>query len=316
MWTSGFRLYFCNQFQCCQKDFVKQYGQWAVITGATDGIGQSMAKEFARCGNSILVIGRNETKLAATKAMLEAEPNVGAVETVKIDLSDSSLENFASIREQIDPDNRDIGILINNAGTFPGKFIRYNRNEMESLLEVANLNMIAPMHMTRMIMPGMVSRGKGLILNVSSIAGEATLPYMSVYAATKTFLNAFTRQLQAEYASHPLDIVLLTPGPVRTKLYKATTRTHKTFVNPAPDDYARSAINALAARPKEYSGTFVHELMVEGIKMGNCFGIIRFLFEASLSLHARHYELSPVPKRKNLGGDHSESPSTSDSGDI
>lgn len=290
-----------SQLECCQSNLVEKYGKWVVITGATDGIGLSMAKEFARRGMSVLVVSRNEERLARTKAELEAEPNVGEVETVKIDLGDSSLENFARIRQQIDPENRDIGVLVNNAGTFPSCFKRYNRFDMDGLLNIANLNMIAPLHLTRMIMPGMVKRGKGMVMNVSSILGYITTPYMSIYAPTKAFMNAFTHQLQVEYSGFPIDIFLLTPGPVHTKLFTGTAKLSKpTFINPTPDDYAKSAINATSSRINSYSGTMAHGLINVFGQFFQRIGVNHFIYRINLSLNARHLELSPEPKRRGI----------------
>lgn len=290
-----------GQLGCCQTNLIDKYGKWAVITGATDGIGLSMAKELARRGMSILVVSRNEEKLARTKEELEKEPNVGEVETIKIDLSDSSLENFARIRQQLDPDNRDIGILVNNAGTFPSSFMRLNKFDMDFLLNIANLNMIAPIHMTRMIMPGMVQRGKGLVLNVSSILGSLTIPYMSIYAPTKSFLDAFTRQLQIEYASHPIDIYLLTPGAVHTKLLQATSKMPKpTLLNPTPDDYAKSAINAIPVGINFYSGTLMHGLNMITGRFFQATGLLQAVYRVQLAFGVKKLDLSPVPRRKKV----------------
>ena len=296
--STGIRLYICSRSGCCQADFVERYGKWAVVTGATDGIGQAIAKELARRGMSILLVGRNAEKLARSKALVEAEPNVGEVETVRIDLSDSSLDNFASIRRQIDPDNRDIGMLINNAGTFPSKFVRFNKFDMEDLVVIANLNMIAPLHMTRMIMPGMVSRGRGMVMNVSSLVGLITAPYWSIYSATKAFMNVFTHQLQIEYASHPIDIVLLTPGPVTTRPFNEATH-RKSSIVPGPDEYATKVVAAMSARPSSFSGCILHGLMRHGNNMFEQFGLTQAAFRFYLNMNARNFELSPVPKRKN-----------------
>lgn len=248
-----------------------------------------------------MVIARNEEKLAATKASLEEEPNVGEVVTIKIDLSDSSLENFDKIREQLDAENRNIGILINNAGTFPEKFQRYNKFDLDFTRRIVNLNVLATLYLTKMIMPGMVARGKGLVVNVSSILGSVPTPYMSVYGATKSFVDAFSRQLQIEYSDHPIDIINLTPGAVYTKLFVATSTMPKaTPFNPTPDDYAKSALNAIATGIASISGTFVHAVTLEMSKCFDKLGLIPIMFKINLKMNARDYQLSPVPKRKKV----------------
>lgn len=278
-----------------------KYGKWAVVTGATDGIGQCMAKELARRGMSIIVVARNEEKLARTKAMLEQEPNVGEVETVKIDLSDSSEENFARIRTQIDPDNRDIGLLINNAGSFPDRYARFNRFTMDEIKSIVDLNILATLHLTRMIMPGMLERGKGLLVNVSSIMGEMPSPYFNVYGATKSFVDAFTRQLQMEYGSHPIDIVLIQPGPVSTKQLKATSKVSEPFfLVPSPEDFAKTSINALSTGVSCYTGNLMHEFIKSQTNLFKSLGIISSVVKLTALMNGKHCHLSPVPKRKKV----------------
>lgn len=264
-----------------------------------------MAKELAHRGMSIIVVGRNADKLARTKAILEEEPNVGQVETVRIDLSVSSPENFDSIRRKIDPDNRDIGILINNAGTCPLKFHHILNYDLKFLTNLVNLNCIAPVSMTCMIMPAMVRRGKGLVINVSSLMGCIPSPYMSTYGPSKAFLESFTRQLQYEYSSHPMDIILLTPGPVKTHLWIASSKgrclktsvfTHD-FV-PSAQEYANTAINAISAGVQTYSGVVVHGLALWSSKLIYHWGLVEVAYRIVCRVNPPRWELLPFPKRK------------------
>lgn len=219
-----------------------------------------MAKELAKRGHSIVVIGRNDEKLAKTKALLEAEPNVGHVLTLKIDLSDSSPQNYERVRLALDPDNRDIGVLVNNAGVASPKVALYSNHNMEEILDSVNVNVVASLYFARMILPGMLKRKRGLVLNVSSTLGSLPFGYMHVYAATKAFIDSFSRALQMEYSTYPIDIICLTPGAVHTKLFTslATQEPKPNLIHPTPDDYARSALNAASTRIKFISGTIVH----------------------------------------------------------
>lgn len=239
---------------------MKKYGKWAVISGSTDGIGLAMARQLAQRGHSIVVIGRNEEKLTNVKESLENEANVGEIVTIKIDLSDSSVENFESIREKLDPDNRDIGILINCAGTFPNELKRFHNFDMTYLRDIVNLNILATVYLTKMILPGMIDRQKGLVVNVSSMLSLSPGAFFSLYSPTKTFTDAFSRQLQVEYYKHPIDIVNLTPGGVVTKLYALGGDAKPNFYTPTAEGYARSAINAVSTRISSFCGTFGHAI--------------------------------------------------------
>lgn len=284
---------------CCNKN-TRKYGEWVVVTGSTDGIGQSMAMDFARRGHSIVVVGRNEEKLARTKALLESEPNVGQVETIKIDLSDPSIENYERILAQLNPDERDIGILVNNAGVFCDKFQRLAHFDLQTLHDLVSVNVLATVYFTRMILPGMLERQRGMVVNVSSILGSTPAPYMALYGSTKTFMNQFSRTLQIEYSSHPIDIINLEPGAVHTKLFVRTSKLPKaTLLNPTPDDYAKSAINALSTRISSFCGTWAHAVTGNLSIFFDNLGLIPFLFKMNIYMNAKSYSLSPVAKRKN-----------------
>lgn len=258
----GLRLYILNQY-ILKTDYVKKYGQWAIITGSTDGIGLAFAKELARRGHSIIVVGRSKEKLAQTKSILEAEKSNVQVVTVKIDLSDSSVQNYEKIRSKIDPENRDIGILINNAGTISG-YKGFTRHQQEDSRVLINVNILATIYFTRMILPSMLKRKKGLLVNVSSVLGFTQMGFDNGYGSTKAFINSFGEMLQNELSSHPIDVVTLTPGAVTTKLLTTlTTMTKASVFNPSADDYAKSALNAIANPLPMISGTMAYGIFIK-----------------------------------------------------
>lgn len=304
--STGFRLYFWSQL-CCN-DNTRKYGEWVIVTGATDGIGQSMAKDFARRGHSIIVVGRNDEKLARTKTMLESEPNVGQVETIKIDLSDSSIENYERITAQLNADNRDIGILVNNAGVFCDTFQRFAKFDLQTYHDLINVNILATVYFTRLILPGMVDRQRGLVLNVSSILGSVPTPYMALYGVTKTFINRFSRTLEIEY-SNIIDIINLEPGAVHTKLFTQTAKMAKpTIFNPSSDDYAATTLNAISTRISSINGTCAHAANGIIIKLCDNLGLLPFLFRMNIRFNAKNHSLSPVLKRKTPGRSTGQNP--------
>lgn len=276
-------MYVLSRFRCWQTDYTKRYGKWAVITGSTDGIGQAMARELARRGHSIVVVGRNEEKLAKTKSALLAEPLVGEVITVRIDLSDASPQNYDRVKRELDPDNRDIGLLVNNAGTASNKFDRYTGHHMDEIRNTVNVNILATLYFTRMILPGMLKRGRGLVLNVSSVLGSVPMPYAQVYPSTKAFIDSFSRSLQMEYSSYAVDIINLTPGPVQTKLAAGPLQNEPEpnlfYPIPicSPGDYARTALNAVSTRIKLISGTMFHGLILRGLVLVDNLGLLHLL---------------------------------------
>lgn len=295
----GFRLYVLNQLSCCRTDFRKKYGQWAIVTGSTDGIGLALAKELARRGHSIIVVGRNQDKLNRTEQALLKEPNVGEVMTVKIDLSDSSIENYRRVEELIDPSNRDIGVLINCAGTLSSVYKRFNNHDKDYLRCMVNVNILATVNFTRMIMPSMIARGRGLVMNVSSMLGSLSIPLMAVYGPTKSFVNQFSQDLQFEYSQHPIDIINLETGPVHTKLFDTGAKLDESSkMIPTSDEYARSALNAASTPVKSMNGIMSHAIMMQISLLIKSLGLYGPYTRFNIRAIAKNVELSPIPKRK------------------
>lgn len=274
------RLYLFSQYCCIPThDTLAKYGRWVVVTGATDGIGLSMAKEFARRGHSIIVVGRSEEKLMNTKALLKCEPNVGQIQTIQIDLSDSSLGNYKRVELELDAANRDIGVLVNNAGMATDKYMKYADYEMDSIVRTVNVNVLSACYFTRMVLPGMLSRRRGLVVNVSSLMGDMELGYFSVYNATKCFVNSFSRTLRNEYAAtDKIDIINLTPGAVHTKMLAYLQIARPSLLMPSADYYARCAVNALRTRVHCYSGCWQHGLSNLFVQWCEYLGLMNAIF--------------------------------------
>lgn len=221
-----------------------------------------MARELARRGHSIVVMGRNNQKLANTKRSIEAEPNVGEVITVCYDLSDPSPAEYERIKQEIDPDKRDIGILINSAGTGPYCIDFFDKHDPKHMHESVNITVISGIYLTHMIVPGMLTRERGLIVNISSTLGELpSANFLGVYSPIKHFTSRWSQQLYNENIqfSRPIDVITLHTGFVSTKLLNQHSPSLPVAVD--VDKYAKSAINALSARPKTMSGYWAHALL-------------------------------------------------------
>jgi uncharacterized protein len=180
-------------------------GQHVLVTGGSQGIGTEIAKEFARRGGKVTVLGRNAERLAAVAAEIGGS-------SVALDLADADVLDraIAEVEFQVGP----VDILINNAGA---ALVRdaagYLPGETVHLMMV---NAVAPMELTRQVLPGMVGRGKGHIVNISSLSGVSAVPHMAVYGAGKAALHHYTSVVQREmyYDKAPVGITLVTLGEV------------------------------------------------------------------------------------------------------
>jgi short-subunit dehydrogenase len=185
----------------------------ALITGATSGIGAAFAKKFASEGYDLIVTGRRKEKLNALADELFNRYRVN-VEVILIELSNlDDVEAFVDKVKQ-----RDIDILINNAG-FATRTTFYEEDLIgqESLVSV---HVLIPMKLIHAVLPNMIRKGHGIIINVSSMAAFWALPRTATYSGTKAFLRAFSESLHVELISTGVKVQALCPGLTRTDFHE------------------------------------------------------------------------------------------------
>ena len=174
-------------------------GKLIFITGATSGIGEGCARKFAAMGSNLILNGRNTAKLEALKQELTAQ----GVEVLILPFDVRDREAMRQAVDSLEGKWRNIDVLINNAGLVIGM----DKEHEGSLDELA---------MTRMIVPGMVERGCGHIINIGSIAGDAAYAGGSVYCATKAAVKALSDGLRIDLVDTPLRVTNIKPGMVET----------------------------------------------------------------------------------------------------
>lgn len=182
------------------------------ITGATSGIGEGCARKFASEGNDLILNGRNTEKLAALKAELSEKFGIRVL-TLAFDVRDRAAAREAL--NSIPADWQAIDVLINNAGLVIGM----DKEQCVDLDEsdiVIDTNIKSLLAMTRLVVPGMIERGKGHIINIGSIAGDAAYPGGSVYCATKAAVKALSDGLRIDLVDTPLRVTNIKPGLVET----------------------------------------------------------------------------------------------------
>jgi len=182
----------------------------AVVTGASSGIGEALATELAARGHSLILVARRGEVMEELATTLRQKHGV-TVEVRACDLSDRDAR--AELVEELA--DRHVSILCNNAGiaTFgpvSGLDPAYERAQVE-------LNAVAVHDLTLAVLPQMVERRAGAILNVGSAAGNMPIPNNATYAATKAFVNTFSESLRGELKGTGVNVTLLAPGPVRTE---------------------------------------------------------------------------------------------------
>lgn len=181
----------------------------ALITGATSGIGEACARKFAEGGYRLIITGRNEQKLNQLKDELDTE-----VLTLRYDVRDRKATE-ASVKS-IPEGWTDIDVLINNAGLALGLEPEYE-GDMDDWETMIDTNIKGLLTMTRLIVPGMVERNRGHVINIGSVAGDAAYAGGNVYCATKSAVKAITDGLRIDVAHTAVRVTNLKPGLVETR---------------------------------------------------------------------------------------------------
>ena len=187
-------------------------GKIVFITGASSGIGEGCARKFASQGSDLILNARNVAKLEELKVELEAKYGV-RIFLLPFDVRDRNAATMAlaSLPEEW----KRIDVLVNNAGLVIGvdKEFEGNLDEWDIVIDT---NIKALLAMTRIVVPGMVERGHGHIINIGSIAGDAAYPGGSVYCATKAAVKALSDGLRIDLVDTPLRVTNIKPGMVET----------------------------------------------------------------------------------------------------
>jgi 17beta-estradiol 17-dehydrogenase / very-long-chain 3-oxoacyl-CoA reductase len=231
---------FYNHFLRPGKNIVKSFGKWAIVTGATDGIGKAMAFELAKKGCNIILISRTQSKLDDCKQeLLKKYPNVEC-EVLAIDYSKYDADAEARIVKAIGV--KDIGVLVNNVGISYPNTKYFHELEDVNVEQLMTLNVNSTTNMTRLVLPGMISRKRGTVVSIGSAAGVSTSPLLSQYGAAKSYIAMFSRAMNEEYKAFNISFQCQVPLFVTTKLAKLKKTS---FFIPSPSTYAKSAVAAI-----------------------------------------------------------------------
>lgn len=224
---------------------LKKVGSWAVVTGSTQGIGKAYANALAKRGLNLVLIARSPDKLNQVANEIRELYDV----KVKLILADFSLG--AEIYDKIESELKglEIGTLINNVGIsyqYPEYFgdLAGGREFVKNMI---NCNILSVTLMTHIVLPGMVQRKKGVVVNVGSISGILDSPFLTLYGSTKAFGDKFTTDLELEYRDHGILFQSLVPGYIVSSMSKI--KKSSIFV-PTPDDFVEAALNAIGLQKR------------------------------------------------------------------
>jgi short-subunit dehydrogenase len=178
-----------------------------LVTGASRGIGEAIATACAGAGARVALVARSEGPLKELASQLGGTAHA-------TDLGDPAAVD--GLIERVEADGGPIDVLINNAGIdLSGAFVAASHHDLE---QIYRINLLSPVHLCRQVLPGMLARGRGHIVNVSSLAGAAVFPGLVAYSSTKAGLTHFTAGLRADLKGKPIGLTVVELGPIPTEM--------------------------------------------------------------------------------------------------
>ncbi|MGV3704432.1 MAG: SDR family NAD(P)-dependent oxidoreductase [Arcticibacter sp.] len=235
--------------------------KFALITGATSGIGLELAKVFAKNDYNLVIVARNQADLERTAAQLLEQY---AVLVVPISKDLSRVESPFEVYEEVKRQGIIIDVLVNDAGQ--GQYGEFILTDINREIEIINLNIVAYVALTKFFLRDMVQRRSGKILNVSSIGGEMPGPLQSVYHATKAFVTSFTEAVRNEVLHKGVTITALLPGVTDTDFFRKADQEDAKMVKEGdkadPAKVAQDGYDALMAGDHKIVSGLMNKAMV------------------------------------------------------
>lgn len=237
--------------------------EYALITGASKGIGKSIALSLAASGYNLLLIARSETELKDLSVQLQSQYKISVLYLV-IDLSDKNAPT--RIAQWCLKNVSSLSILINNAGY--GLWGNFDKLNIQDQLNMLQLNINAVIELTYHLLPELHRQPQSYILNISSTAAYQALPTLALYAASKTFILSYSRALSYELRKSTISVSCLCPGPTATGFASragmdALAELAEKF-NMTPKDVAEAGLKGMFRKKTEIIPGFLNKLSAFG----------------------------------------------------
>jgi len=234
---------------------------YALITGASKGIGKSIAYQLAKQGYPLLLVARSNEELKVLSDDLQVKYSINtAILSIDLSINGAALK----VADWIKTNNYPVGILVNNAGY--GVWGNFSESSLSDQLGMMQLNMNVVVELSHLLVSILSQEKQSYILNISSTAAYQAVPTLAVYSATKAFVLSFTRALRFELSPTPISVTCFSPGPVDTGFASragldALSKMAQKF-NMQPDEVAKLAVKAMFNKKSEVIPGFTNIISV------------------------------------------------------
>ncbi|KDE06030.1 hypothetical protein MVLG_03584 [Microbotryum lychnidis-dioicae p1A1 Lamole] len=218
--------------------FGAKKGAWAVVTGATAGIGRDFALQLAAAGFNVFLASRTASKLEEISQEITSKFPSIKTQVHSIDFASASSEDYKAFGNALE--SLEVGVLINNVGKSYDEPMFFQDLPDQDSADIIEININATLKTTKLVLPGMISRRRGLILTVGSFAGLVPSPLLAVYSASKAFVSTWSQALGSELKGTGVEVELLNAYFITSKLSKIRK---SSWMIPTPSTYVRSALS-------------------------------------------------------------------------
>lgn len=218
-------------------------GSWAVITGASDGIGKEFALQLAQKGFNTVLVSRTASKLDALATEISSQPGSVQTKTLAMDFAKDSAADYERLAELVE--RLDVAILVNNVGKsheMPVSFLETDDAEMEDIITI---NVKGTLRVTKMVAPGMVARRRGLILTMGSFGGFLPTPLLATYSGSKAFLQHWSTALGAELKPHGVHTQLVIGYLITSAMSKVR---RSSMMIPNPKQFVKATLGKIGLK--------------------------------------------------------------------
>ncbi|ODA81131.1 hypothetical protein RJ55_04094 [Drechmeria coniospora] len=239
-------------------------GTWAVVTGASDGLGKEYATQLAAKGFNLILVSRTQSKLDTLAVELKQKYSAKGlqIKTLAMDFAKNDNGDYERLREMLG--GLEVAILINNVGqshNMPVPFIQTPREELENIITV---NCIGTLKVTQLVAPILKARKHGLILTMGSFGGWTPTPYLATYSGSKAFLQQWSNALASELADDHIDVYLVLSHLVTTSMSKIR---RPSLLIPSARNFVKAALGKIGlggyqTAPNTYTPWWSHSIML------------------------------------------------------